>query len=161
MGYISRRIPVWVYTIGSINHFFLSIKDVHNCNSGSIHKQNSFNRKSTLTMYYSYFCRPLWMTMPDPILYESTTIKKHCQPPIFRDYVPPPAKAWSFFAFLAQQLSFPIDFHLSVNGGPNLLKNQAISLDVIILLKSGGGFYNFDQPQANVWWDLQCSNVPT
>ena len=74
------------------------------------------------------------MTMLDPLLYESMTIKKLCQPPVFRETMHPLLpRDEAFFAFLAQQLSTPpIDFHLSVNGGPNLLKNHAISLDVII-----------------------------
>ena len=38
----------------------------------------------------------------------------------------------AFLAFLAQQQSSFIDYHISINGGPNLLKNDAISLDVII-----------------------------
>ena len=50
-------------------------------------------------------------------------------------------------AFLAQQLSTPIDYHLSVNGGPSLLKNDAISHDVLF---SRGRFYNLDQLRSNV-----------
>ena len=38
----------------------------------------------------------------------------------------------AFLAFLAQQQSSFIDYHISINGGPSLLKNDAISLDAII-----------------------------
>ena len=50
-------------------------------------------------------------------------------------------------AFLAQQLSTPIDYHLSVNGGPSLLKNDAISHDMMYYLVGGGSIIliNFDQ----------------
>ena len=53
------------------------------------------------------------------------------------------------------QLSTPIDYHFSVNGGPSLLKNDAISHDVLF---SRGRFYNLDQPRLNV---RQGSSVPT